>query len=98
MQTYAILRRSGWGSTDELRESVELSRQVGEEEMPDRVRWLRSYALAEEDGSLGTVCVYEATDPEAIWEHASRAELPIDEIIPIADTVVIRPDPEPAAS
>jgi hypothetical protein len=26
-------------------------------------------------------------------EHAQRAELPADEIIPVADTVIIRDDP-----
>jgi len=29
-------------------------------------------------------------------EHASRVILPVDEIIPVADTVLVRPDPEPA--
>ena len=66
--------------------------------MPDDVRWIRSYVLEEGGGSVGTVCIYEATSPEAINEHASRAELPVDEIIAIADTVVVRPDPAPAAA
>jgi len=44
--------------------------------------------------SVGTVCVYQATSPEKIREHASRADLPADEIIPIADTVLVRPDPD----
>jgi hypothetical protein len=33
------------------------------------------------------------TRPEAIREHASRAHLPVDEIIPINETAVVRPDP-----
>jgi hypothetical protein len=33
-----------------------------------------------------------------IRDHATRADLPVDEIIPIADTVVVRPDPEPATA
>jgi hypothetical protein len=49
--------------------------------------------LAEEDGTLGTVCIYQAEDEEAILEHAQRAELPADEVIPVADTVIIRDDP-----
>jgi hypothetical protein len=61
--------------------------------MVDDVRWIRSYVLDEGDGAVGTVCIYEATSQEAIGEHASRAGLPADEIIPIADTAVIRPDP-----
>lgn len=64
--------------------------------MPDDIRWIRSYVLEEGGGSVGTVCVYEASIPEAIREHASRADLPVDEIIRVADTVIIRPDPEPA--
>ena len=47
---------------------------------------------------MGTVCIYEATSPDAIREHASRATLAADEIIPIADTVIVRPDPETAAA
>lgn len=61
--------------------------------MPDEVRWIRSYVLEEDGGSVGTVCVYQATDPEAIRKHAALADLPVDEIIPIADTVVVRNDP-----
>jgi hypothetical protein len=62
------------------------------------LRWIRSYVLDEGGGPVGTVCIYEATGPEAIRKHASMADLPVDEIIPIADTVVVRPDPEPAAA
>jgi hypothetical protein len=66
--------------------------------MSDDIRWIRSYVLQEDGGSLGTVCIYQASSPEAIRDHASRADLPVDEIIPIADTVIVRPDPEPAAA
>ena len=55
--------------------------------MPDDVRWIRSYVLEEGGGSVGTVCIYEATSPEAIRKHASLADLPVDEIIAVADTV-----------
>jgi thiamine biosynthesis protein ThiC len=98
MDTYVILRRSGWKSPAELEEAAARSRQVGDEEMSDDIRWIRSYVLEEGGGSVGTVCVYQASSPEAIREHASRADLPVDEIIPVADTVKVRPDPEPAAS
>ncbi len=93
MQTYVILRRAAWDSEEELNEAAGLSRQVADEDMDDRVRWIRSYVLAEEDGTLGTVCIYLAEDEEAIMEHANRAQLPADEIIPVADTVIIRDDP-----
>ena len=96
MNLYAILRRSGWRSPQELEEAAARSARVGDEEMSDDVRWIRSYVLAEDAGSLGTVCIYQAVSPEAIREHASQAGLPVDEIIPVADTVVVRPDPQPA--
>ena len=35
---------------------------------------------------------------DAVREHASRADLPVDEVVAIADTVVVRPDPEPASA
>ena len=98
MELYAILRRSGWKSGAELEQAAARSTQVGNEQMPDDVRWIRSYVLDEDGGSVGTVCIYEATSPEAIRKHASLADLPVDEIIKIADTVVVRPDPEPAAA
>jgi uncharacterized protein DUF4242 len=98
MQLYAILRRNGWRSPDELQEAAGRSTRVGNDEMPDDVRWIRSYVLDEGDGTLGTVCIYEATSADAIREHASRADLPADEIVPVADTVVVRPDPQPAAA
>jgi len=98
MQLYAILRRSAWRSADELEAAAARSTRVGKEEMPDEVRWIRSYVLEEGGGSVGTVCIYEATSPEAIRRHASLADLPVDEIVPVADTVVVRPDPQPATA
>jgi hypothetical protein len=96
VNTYVILRRSGWRSPDELKEAAERSAKVGDEEMSDDIRWIRSYVLEEGGSTVGTVCVYQATSPDKIREHASRAMLPVDEIIPVADTVLVRPDPEPA--
>jgi hypothetical protein len=98
MQTYVILRRGGWRSPEELQEAAERSRRVGDEEMPDDIRWIRSYVMPESDGGLGTVCIYQASSPEKIREHADRAGLPVTEIVPVADTVLVRPDPEPAAA
>jgi hypothetical protein len=91
---YAILRRSGWKSPGDLEEAAARSKKVGDEQMSDDIRWIRSYALEEDEGSVGTVCIYQATSPEKIREHAGIADLPVDEIIPIADTVIVRPDPE----
>jgi hypothetical protein len=93
MELYAIIRRNGWRTAGDLEEAAARSTHVGDDEMPDDIRWIRSYVLAEADGSLGTLCIYEASSPEKIMEHAQRADLPADEIIPIADTVIVRPDP-----
>jgi hypothetical protein len=98
MHLYAILRRSGWRSPEDLQQAAARSTRVGHEDMPDDVRWIRSYVLDEANGSRGTVCIYEATTPEAIRRHAALADLPVDEIVEIADTVVVRPDPQPATA
>lgn len=98
MNLYAILRRSGWRSPEDLGEAAARSTRVGNEEMADEVRWIRSYVLEEGGGSVGTVCIYEATSPEAIRKHARLADLPVDEIVGVADTVLVRPDPVPAVS
>lgn len=98
MDTYVILRRGAWGSAEELGAAAGRSKAVGDEQMSEDIRWIRSYVLDEPDGRVGTVCIYQASSPEAIREHASRAELAADEIIAVADTVIVRPDPEPAVS
>ena len=98
MDTYVILRRSGWRSPAELEEAAARSKRVGDEEMADDIRWIRSYVLEEGGSSVGTVCVYEASSPEAIRRHAERADLPVDEIVRVADTVVVRPDPAGASA
>ncbi len=54
--------------------------------------------LEELDGSVGTVCVYQASSPEAIRRHATAADLPVDEIVKVADTVIVRTDPAPVAA
>ena len=93
MKTYVILRRGGWRSPEELQAAAARSSQVGDEEMSDDIRWIRSYVLPESEGGLGTVCIYQASSPEKIREHAERADLPVTEIIEVADTVLVRPDP-----
>jgi hypothetical protein len=98
MQQYAILRRRGWTSGGDLEQAAARSTKVGDEDMPDDIRWIRSYVLDEGDGAVGTVCIYEASSPDAIRRHAECADLPVDEIMPIADTVIVRPDPQPATS
>jgi hypothetical protein len=93
MNLYAILRRNGWKTPADLHSAAGRSTKVGDTEMSNDVRWIRSYVISEPDGTLGTVCIYEATSPEAIKEHANRAELALSEIRPVVDTVVVRADP-----
>ena len=93
MKLFVVLRRSAWDSEEELDDAAAVSVQVADEDMDNRVRWIRSYVLAEEDGTFGTVCIYEAEDEDALLEHANRAELPADEILPVARTVIVRDDP-----
>ena len=98
MQTYVIRRRNAWKDAQELEATAALSRKIGDEEMADRVRWIRSYVVQEADGTLGTVCIYQASGPQAIRDHAGRVGMPADEITPVAATVVIREDPEQSAA
>ncbi len=98
MKTYVILRRDGWNSPEELQAAAR-SATVGDDEMSDDIRWIRSYVLAEPaSGGPGTVCIYQASSPEKIREHAERAGLPVNEIIEVADTVIVRPDPVAATA
>jgi hypothetical protein len=93
---YGIIRRNGWASGEDLETAAGRSTEEGDKS-GSGVRWIRSYVLAEEGGRVGTFCVYEADSPEAIQAHAQAADLPVDEIVPIADTVVVRTDPAPVA-
>lgn len=95
MKLYGILRRNGWKTPADLQVAGERSAEVGDEP-GSGVRWIRSYALSEESGEVGTFCVYEGESPEAIRAHAEKSDLPCDEIVPILDTVIVRPDPTPA--
>ena len=96
MDLYVILRRDGWRSPEDLQEGAVRSTAEGER-MPNDIRWIRSYVLEEGEG-LGTVCIYEASSPEAIHAHADAAGLPVTEIVKVADTVIVRPDPAPVAA
>jgi Nickel responsive protein SCO4226-like len=93
MQTFFIRRKSNWKDTSELSATAGVSARVGNEKMPNEVRWIRSYVVRENDGRLGTVCIYQGRDEAAIREHARRAGMSADEVFPIEDTVVVRDDP-----
>ncbi len=97
MDLYVIVRRNGWATAADLEAAA--ARSTAEGDKPGSgVRWIRSYVLGEESGELGTFCIYEAESPEAIRAHAAAADLPVDEVVPVADTVIVRPDPVPAGA
>jgi hypothetical protein len=93
MKLYTIRRPSGWRTPEELQAAAARSKQVGDEEMPDDVRWIRSYVVREHDGGLGTICIYQASSTEKILEHAARAGIPATDILEVEETLVVRPDP-----
>jgi hypothetical protein len=98
MKLYAIRRNDGWASPEEVQATAAKSLHVGDNEMSDDIRWIRSYVVREPDGRLGTICIYEASSPEKIREHAFRSNMPATEIFEVADTVVVRPDPVSATA
>jgi sporulation protein YlmC with PRC-barrel domain len=98
VKTYVIRREKAWQSADELEATAARSKEVAESDFPDDISWIRSYVIAEPGGTLGTVCIYQASSTEAVRNHAKRVDMPADEILEVADTVVIRPDPEPQPS
>jgi len=92
MNLYAIRRRDFWGSAEDLQKTAARSAEVGDE-MADDIRWIRTYVVQEDSGKLGTVCLYEGTSAEKVREQAERTGMPADEIVLVADTVIVRPDP-----
>jgi sporulation protein YlmC with PRC-barrel domain len=98
MNTYVIRREKAWPTADDLGKTAERSKQVAADEFPDDIAWIRSYVIKEDGGTLGTICIYQASSVDKVKEHAKRVDMPADEVLEVADTVIIRPDPEPAAA
>lgn len=96
MQLYVIRRRSIWADEKELEAAAAESARVGAE-MADRLRWIRSYAVREDDGRIGSVCIYQASDPEAIREHGRRVGAYSDDFQPVTTTAIVRDDPDESA-
>ena len=53
MDLYVIRRPSAWANLQELETVGAKSARIGNDEMSDRVRWIRSYVVKEPDGRLG---------------------------------------------
>ena len=92
METYVILRRGGWRTADDLERG---GGAVDGRGRADARRHRLDPQLrargARRNGRHG--CIYQASNPEAIRRHAAAADLPVDEIVKVADTVLVRPDP-----
>jgi hypothetical protein len=97
MDLFVIRRRNAWATPEDLEAAG--GRSAAEGDKPGSgVRWIRSYVVEESDGTLGSVCVYEAESPEAIRTHAQRSGMPASEISRVANTVIVRPDPAPVGA
>src|SRR5436305_15110552 len=98
MKLYAIRRPNGWSHPAEVEAAAGRARRVGDEQMSEDIRWISSYVLHEPNGSLGSICIYQASSPEKIREHAARSDMPAAEVWEVAETVLVRPDPVAVAA
>jgi Nickel responsive protein SCO4226-like len=92
MHTYLVVRRSAWSSIREQQEA-DARAMTEASRMTDEIALIRSFAVEERDRTIGNVCIYEASSPEAVRRHAAAADLPVDEIVKVAEIIVVRPGP-----
>jgi hypothetical protein len=83
MQTFLVVRRSAWPSEEAQREADERSAAEATR-MAGDIACIYSYVLEECDRTLGSVCIVQASTPEAVRRHAAAAHLPVDEIVKVA--------------
>jgi hypothetical protein len=86
MQTYLVVRRSAWLS-ERARREADARSSAEAARMADEIACIYSYVLEERDRTLGSFCIVEASSPEAVRRHAAAADLPVDEIVRVAETV-----------
>ena len=94
MPLYLVPRTRAWLSAEEVAAAADCVPAVNA--TIAGIRWIRSYVVAEEDGTYSGYCVYEADDPEALIRHADALRLPTDAVKPVVATIVAAPDPAPA--
>ncbi len=92
---YLVRRRAFCRDTAELERRFATAQRIAEEDMPRQVSWLHSHVVREVDGALGSVCLYQGFEASALRDHAVRAGLPADEIVPVLGRIVFRKDPLP---
>ena len=96
MPLYLVPRTRAWLSAEEVAAAADCVPAVNE--TIDGIRWIRSYIVAEEDGTYSGYCVYEASDPDVLHRHADALMLPTDAVKPVVATLVAAPDPEPVTA
>jgi hypothetical protein len=95
MNDYVIFRSNAWPDEAALERAAGRAARITNTELAGQVNWIRSYVYEEPDGTLGSVCIFQATDRDVVFEHARRADLACDDVRPIARTVIIDADPTP---
>ena len=98
MQLYGIQRRNAWATRRRPRSQRRRNRPKRATSPTPGSAGSAATSSREESGELGTFCVYEGESPEAIRAHAEASGMQADEVVPIADTVVVRPDPLPSTA
>ena len=97
MNMYAILRRNEWRSPDDLGAAAERRDRSATRRCRTTFGGSGAMSSRRAPGPRNGVHLRSdqpGSDPRTRW----RADLPVDEIIPILDTVVVRSDPKPAAA
>jgi hypothetical protein len=97
MHTYLVVRRSAWSSMRE-RQEADARAMTEAARMTDEIASIRSFTVEERDRTIGSVCIYEASSPEAVRRHAASAGLPVDEIVKVTDAAIARGDPAESAT
>jgi hypothetical protein len=83
---YVVPRTRAWRSEEELAAALDCVPAVNET-LRDKIRWVRSYIVSEDDGTFSAFCVYEASGPDVLTEHAESLGLPTDSINRVVHTV-----------
>ena len=97
MTLYLVPRTRAWLTEEELAAATDCLPAVNAV-LSDDIRWVRSYIVQEADGTFSAYCVYEASSPEVLRDHADALGLPTDAIKPVVSTIVASADPEPVAA
>jgi len=71
MPRYLVQRVFDDMDDDELTELAARSKRIGKEQFP-QITWEHSHVVTDGDGNTISFCVYDAPDPQAIYEHATE--------------------------